>query len=71
MVASINDSASSAFPSRSMRRMARPHTHVRRILIWNRYEVQLVEIIRAEYSTDPADWGYPENSKHLDDEVPF
>ncbi len=39
--------------------------------IWNRYEVQLVEIIRAEYSTNPADWGYPENSENLDDEVPF
>ncbi len=39
--------------------------------IWNRYEVQLVEIIRAEYSTDPADWEYPENSGNLDDEVPF
>ncbi len=39
--------------------------------IWNRYEVQLVKIIRAEYSTDPADWGYPENGEHLDDEVPF
>ena len=39
--------------------------------IWNRYEVQLVEIIRAEYSTDPADWGYPEKSETLDDETPF
>jgi hypothetical protein len=39
--------------------------------IWNRYEVQLVELMRAENSTDPADWGYPENSEHLDDEVPF
>jgi len=39
--------------------------------IWNRYEVQLVEIIRAEYSTGPADWGCPENSENLDDEVPF
>ena len=39
--------------------------------IWNRYEVQLVEIIRAEYSTNPADWGYLENSENLDDEVPF
>ena len=39
--------------------------------IWNRYEVQLVEIIRAEYSTDPPDWGYLENRENLDDEVPF
>jgi hypothetical protein len=39
--------------------------------IWNRYEVQLVEIMRAEYSTDPADWGYSENRENLDDEVPF
>ena len=39
--------------------------------IWNLYEVQLLEIIRAEYSTDPADWGYPGNSENLDDEVPF
>ena len=39
--------------------------------IWNRYEVQLVEIIRAEHSTDPADWRYPENSENLDDEMPF
>jgi hypothetical protein len=39
--------------------------------IWNQYEVQLVEIIRAEYSSDPADWEYPENSETLDDEMPF
>ena len=39
--------------------------------IWSRYEVQLVELMRAENSTDPADWGYAENSEHLDDEVPF
>jgi hypothetical protein len=39
--------------------------------IWNRYEVQLLEIIRAEYSNDPADWGNPENCENLDDEMPF
>jgi len=39
--------------------------------IWNRYEVQLLEIIRAEYSTNPADWGHPDNTENLDDEVPF
>ena len=39
--------------------------------IWNRYEVQLLEIIRAEYSNDPADCGNPENCENLDDEMPF
>ncbi len=39
--------------------------------IWNRYEVQLLEIIRAEYSSDPAHWEYPENGETLDDEMPF
>jgi hypothetical protein len=39
--------------------------------IWNRYEVQLVQIIRAEYSTDPADWECTENGEDFDDEVPF
>lgn len=39
--------------------------------IWNRYELQLVEIMRTENSTDPADWGNSENREHLDDELPF
>jgi len=39
--------------------------------VWNRYEEQLVEIIQAEYSTNPADWGYPQNSENPDDDVPF
>ncbi len=39
--------------------------------IWKRYEEQLVEIVRAEYSINPADWRYPENSEDLDDDVPF
>jgi hypothetical protein len=39
--------------------------------IWNRYGLQLVEIMRAENSTDPADWGDAENSETLDDELPF
>ncbi len=39
--------------------------------IWNRYEVQLVEIIRAEYSTDPADWKYSISNEDPDDDVPF
>ena len=25
--------------------------------IWNRYEIQLVETLQAECSSDPADWG--------------
>ncbi len=39
--------------------------------IWNRYEGQLVEIMRAEYSTNPADWGCLENSEDFDDDLPF
>ncbi len=39
--------------------------------IWNRYEVQLVEILRAERSTNPADWECFGNYEDLDDDVPF
>jgi hypothetical protein len=39
--------------------------------IWNRYKVQLVEILRAERSTDPADWECSGNYEDLNDDVPF
>ena len=29
--------------------------------IWSRYEIQLIEIIKAEYSTNPDDWESYEN----------
>ncbi len=29
--------------------------------IWNRYELQLIDIIKAEHSTDPDDWESYEN----------
>ncbi|MCP3870070.1 MAG: hypothetical protein GY703_18635 [Gammaproteobacteria bacterium] len=39
--------------------------------IWNHYETQLMEIIQAEYSIAPPEWGYAENSENLNDEIPF
>jgi len=39
--------------------------------IWNRYEVQLMEILREERSTNPADWKYSGNHEDFDDDVPF
>ena len=38
--------------------------------IWNRYELELIKIMQAEYSTNPADWG-DETSKDPDDEIGF
>lgn len=39
--------------------------------IWSRYGVQLMEILREECSTNPADWNCSVNHEDLDDDVPF
>ncbi len=39
--------------------------------IWSRYGVQLMEILREECSTNPADWNCTGNHEDLDDDVPF
>ena len=36
--------------------------------IWNRYEIQLVETLQAECSSDPADWGV-DNNEDQDEEI--
>ena len=36
--------------------------------IWNRYELELIKIMQAERSTNPADWG-DEISEDPDDEI--
>ena len=38
--------------------------------IWNRYELELIKIMQAEHSTNPADWG-DEISEDPDDEISF
>jgi len=38
--------------------------------IWNRYELELIKIMQAERSTNPADWG-DESSEDPDDEIGF
>jgi hypothetical protein len=38
--------------------------------IWNRYELELIKIMQAERSTNPADWG-DETSEDPDDEIGF
>ena len=38
--------------------------------IWNRYELDLIKIMQAERSTNPADWG-DEISEDPDDEICF
>jgi hypothetical protein len=38
--------------------------------IWDRYELELIEIMQAELSTNPADWG-EESSEDPDDEISF
>ncbi len=38
--------------------------------IWNRYELELIKIMQAERSTNPADWG-DEISEDPDDEISF
>ena len=38
--------------------------------IWNRYELELIKIMQAERSTNPADWG-DETSEDPDDEISF
>ena len=38
--------------------------------IWNRYELELIKIMQAECSTNPADWG-DETSEDPDDEISF
>jgi len=38
--------------------------------IWNRYELELIRIMQAERSTNPADWG-DESSEDPDDEISF
>jgi len=38
--------------------------------IWNRYELELIKIMQAEHSTNPADWG-DETSEDPDDEIGF
>ena len=39
--------------------------------IWSRYGFQLVELLREERSTNPADWNPAENSEDFDDELNF
>ncbi len=39
--------------------------------IWSRYEIQLIDIIQKERSTNPADWGFHEHEEGLDDDVSF
>jgi len=38
--------------------------------IWNRYELELIKIMQAERSTNPADWG-DEASEDPHDEIGF
>jgi len=38
--------------------------------IWNRYELELIKIMQAERSTNPADWG-DEIGEDPDDEISF
>jgi hypothetical protein len=38
--------------------------------IWNRYQLELIQIMQAERSTNPADWG-DEISEDPDDEISF
>lgn len=38
--------------------------------IWNRYELELIQILQAERSTNPADWG-DEISENPDDKIGF
>jgi len=38
--------------------------------IWNRYKLELIKIMQAERSTNPADWG-DEISEDPDDEISF
>jgi len=38
--------------------------------IWNRYELELIKIMQAERSTNPADWR-DETSEDPDDEIGF
>ena len=39
--------------------------------IWRRYEMQLIDIIQKEHSTDPADWASYENEAEPDEDVNF
>ena len=39
--------------------------------IWSRYEMQLIDIIQTERSTNPADWESYKNEKGPDEEVNF
>ncbi len=39
--------------------------------IWSRYEIQLIDIIQKEHSTNPADWESYENEAELDEDVSF
>ncbi len=39
--------------------------------VWSRYGIRLVERMRQERSTNPADWSSPENGVEFDDELDF
>ncbi|MCP4993997.1 MAG: hypothetical protein GY934_09480 [Gammaproteobacteria bacterium] len=39
--------------------------------IWSRYEMQLIDIIQKENSTNPADWASYENEAGTDEDVSF
>ncbi len=39
--------------------------------IWSRYEMQLIDIIQAERSTNPADWASDANDEGPDEDVSF
>ena len=39
--------------------------------IWSRYEMQLIDIIQKERSTNPADWESYKNEEGPDEDVSF
>ncbi len=39
--------------------------------IWNRYEMQLIDIIQKERSTNPTDWESCKNEEGPDEDVSF
>ena len=39
--------------------------------IWSRYEIQLIDIIQKEHSTNPADWESYENEAGPNEDVSF
>jgi len=39
--------------------------------IWNRYQIQLIEILQTECSTDPADWQVEDNRDDQDENTIF